>query len=344
MNTDEIFMQRCLDLASNGKQDVAPNPMVGAVIVHQGEIIGEGYHQFYGGPHAEVNAVNSVKDSSLLKESTIYVSLEPCAHYGKTPPCVDLIIDNQFKRVVIGCLDPHDQVAGKGVEKLKKNNIEVLVGVLEADCLELNKRFFKFHQKQKPYVVLKWAETQDGFIDILRDSEERKINWISAPETKSLVHQWRSEEQAILVGWKTINNDNPSLTVREVDGRNPLRVILDSNLQCDPNSTIFNDGFKTIIFNLLKDETVGNVVYIKLPNINTETVLDALYELQVISVFVEGGSKTLEHFIADQTWDEARVIVGKSTFGEGVKAPKIAGLPIHSFEFAGDKIYQFERK
>jgi diaminohydroxyphosphoribosylaminopyrimidine deaminase/5-amino-6-(5-phosphoribosylamino)uracil reductase len=344
MNTDQIFMQRCLDLASNGKQDVAPNPMVGAVIVHQGEIIGEGFHQFYGGPHAEVNAINSVTDLSLLKESTIYVSLEPCAHYGKTPPCVDLIIEKQFKRVVIGSLDPHNQVAGKGVEKLKQNNIEVLLGVLETDCIKLNKRFFNFHQNQRPYVILKWAETADGFIDSVRDSEERKINWISAPETKVLVHQWRSEEQAILVGWKTINNDNPSLTVREVDGKNPMRVILDAHLKCDLNSTIFKDGLKTIIFNLLKDETAGNVDYIKLPDIKTKTVLQALYTLNITSVFVEGGSTTLQHFITDQTLNEARVIVGKNKFGEGIKAPIISGIPVHSFEFSGDKIHQFERK
>ncbi|MDD2983352.1 MAG: bifunctional diaminohydroxyphosphoribosylaminopyrimidine deaminase/5-amino-6-(5-phosphoribosylamino)uracil reductase RibD [Crocinitomicaceae bacterium] len=344
MNTDETFMQRCLDLASNGKQDVAPNPMVGAVIVHQGEIIGEGYHQFYGGPHAEVNAVNAVKDLSLLKESTIYVSLEPCAHFGKTPPCVDLILENQFKRVVIGCLDPHDQVAGKSVEKLQKNNIEVRVGVLEAECLKINKRFFKFHQKQLPHVILKWAQTQDGFIDGIRDSEERKINWISAPETKVLVHQWRSEEQAILVGWKTINNDNPSLTVREVVGKNPIRVILDSHLKCNPNSTVFTDGLKTIVFNTLKDETVENVDYIKLKDISTKTVLKALYELKITSVFVEGGSSTLQHFLTDKTWDEARVIVGKNNFGEGVKAPEMTGIPELTFEFAGDTIYQFQNK
>jgi diaminohydroxyphosphoribosylaminopyrimidine deaminase/5-amino-6-(5-phosphoribosylamino)uracil reductase len=344
MDTDELFMQRCLDLASNGKQDVAPNPLVGAVIVHQGDIIGEGYHQFYGGAHAEVNAVQAVADSNLLKDSTIYVNLEPCAHFGKTPPCVDLIIEKQFKRVVIGSLDPHDQVAGKGIEKLRKNNIEVKVGVLEDACLKLNKRFFTFHQKQRPYVVLKWAETQDGFMDVIRDSAEAKINWISAPETKVLVHQWRSEEQAILVGWKTINNDNPSLTVREVVGKNPTRVILDGDLKCDLKATIFQDGIKTIIFNLLKSETVNHVEYIQLPKLDTASILKALYKLNIISVFVEGGSKTLQHFIADQNWDEARVIVGKNKFEVGIKAPKIAGIPVNSFEFAGDKIYQFEQK
>lgn len=344
MDTDELFMQRCLDLASNGKQDVAPNPMVGAVIVHNGEVIGEGYHSFYGGPHAEVNAVNSVQDSSLLKESTIYVSLEPCAHYGKTPPCVDLIIEKKFKRVVIGSLDPHAQVAGKGVQKLQDLNIEVKVGVLEAECLKLNKRFFTFHQKQRPFVVLKWAETQDGFMDVLRNSAERKINWISAPETKVLVHQWRSEEQAILVGWKTINNDNPTLTVREVTGQNPLRVILDGQLKCDINSTIFKDGIPTIIFNLLKNEKVNHVEYIQLAYISTELVLKTLYKRNIISLFVEGGSQTLQHFIADGNWDEARVIVGKNKFEDGIKAPKIAGIPVYSFDFASDKIYQFENK
>lgn len=344
MDTDELFMQRCLDLASNGKQDVAPNPMVGAVIVYNNEVIGEGYHAFYGGPHAEVNAVNSVQDSSLLKEATIYVSLEPCAHYGKTPPCVDLIIEKQFKRVVIGSLDPHDQVAGKGIQKLQNLNMEVKVGVLKEACLKLNKRFFTFHQKQRPFVVLKWAETQDGFIDVLRDSAERKVNWISAPETKVLVHQWRSEEQAILVGWKTINNDNPTLTVREVTGRNPLRVILDGQLKCNLNSTIFHDDIPTVIFNLLKNETVDHVEYIQLPKIGTDAILKTLYERNITSVFVEGGSQTLQHFIADGNWDEARVIVGKNKFEDGVKAPQITGIPVHSFEFSGDQIYQFENK
>ncbi len=344
MNTDEIFMQRCLDLASNGKQDVAPNPMVGAVIVHNGEIIGEGYHQFYGGPHAEVNAVNAVQDSHLLKESTIYVNLEPCAHFGKTPPCVDLILEKQFKRVVIGSRDPHDQVAGKGILKLKNANIDVKVGVLEDACLKLNKRFFTFHQKQRPYVVLKWAETQDGFIDVIRDDNARKINWITAPETKTLVHQWRSEEQAIFVGWKTINNDNPSLTVRAVTGKNPIRIVIDGQLKSDLNSSVFTDGEKTIVINLQKQEIIQNIEYIQLPDLNTKTILKALFHLNITSVFVEGGSQTLQHFIDEESWDEARVLVGQNKFETGIKAPKIAEIPVHSFEFAGDKIYQFERK
>ena len=344
MNTDEIFMQRCLDLASNGKQDVAPNPMVGAVIVHNGEIIGEGYHQFYGGPHAEVNAVNAVQDSHLLKESTIYVNLEPCAHFGKTPPCVDLILEKQFKRVVIGSRDPHDQVAGKGILKLKNANIDVKVGVLEDACLKLNKRFFTFHQKQRPYVVLKWAETQDGFIDVIRDDNARKINWITAPETKTLVHQWRSEEQAIFVGWKTINNDNPSLTVRAVTGKNPIRIVIDGQLKSDLNSSVFTDGEKTIVINLQKQEIIQNIEYIQLPDLNTKTILKALFHLNITSVFVEGGSQTLQHFIDEESWDEARVLVGRNKFETGIKAPKIAEIPVHSFEFAGDKIYQFERK
>ena len=344
MNTDEIFMQRCLDLASNGKQDVAPNPMVGAVIVHNGEIIGEGYHQFYGGPHAEVNAVNAVQDSHLLKESTIYVNLEPCAHFGKTPPCVDLILEKQFKRVVIGSRDPHDQVAGKGILKLKNANIDVKVGVLEDACLKLNKRFFTFHQKQRPYVVLKWAETQDGFIDVIRDDNARKINWITAPETKTLVHQWRSEEQAIFVGWKTINNDNPSLTVRAVTGKNPIRIVIDGQLKSDLNSSVFTDGDKTIVINLQKQEIIQNIEYIQLPDLNTKTILKALFHLNITSVFVEGGSQTLQHFIDEESWDEARVLVGQNKFETGIKAPKIAEIPVHSFEFAGDKIYQFERK
>ena len=201
-----------------------------------------------------------------------------------------------------------------------------------------------FRSKQRPYVVLKWAETTDGFIDVIRDSNARKINWISAPETKVLVHQWRSEEQAILVGWKTVNNDNPTLTVREVTGKNPLRIILDGQLQCDLNSTLFKDGEKTVVFNLIKNETVGNTVFLKLENLHTSQVLKALYDLNITSVFVEGGSKTLQHFIVDQNWDEARVIVGKNHFGDGIKAPQITGVPVHTFKFAGDTIHQFERQ
>ena len=341
---DEIYMQRCIDLALLGGVEVAPNPMVGAVIVCDGKIIGEGYHQKYGEAHAEVNAINAVIDKSLLSKSTIYVSLEPCAHKGKTPPCADLLIRSNFNRVVIGSKDPFHEVAGKGIEKLKQANIDVTVGVLENKCLKLNKRFFTFHQKERPYIILKWAQTTDGFIDVVRSEASRMINWISAPETQSLVHQWRSEEQAILVGWKTVEFDNPSLTVREVTGQNPLRVIIDSQLRMPKESKIYSDNGKTLVLNRIKSEIIGQVEFVKLNNLDTENILKALYDRNILSVFVEGGSRTIQHFLVDNVWDEARVIVGKSIFKDGIKAPRIHGIPAHSFRFSTDKIYQYYRQ
>lgn len=344
MQIDEIYMQRCIDLALLAGVEAAPNPLVGAVIVHDGKIIGEGFHQKYGQPHAEVNAIHQVQEKALLQEATLYVTLEPCAHFGKTPPCADLIVKHQLKRVVIGTTDPFHEVAGKGIDKLKKAGIEVTVGVLEKGCLQLNKRFFTYHKKQRPYVILKWAETKDGFIDSNRTDEKRQIHWISAPAVQSLVHQWRSEEQAILVGWKTIENDNPSLTVREVTGKNPLRVVIDGQLKMSENSTIFSDAIPTLVLNKIKSENVGSVEYLKLDKIDTEHILAALFSKQILSVFVEGGSRTLQHFIVDNCWDEARVIVGQTDFKSGVKAPHIALSPVSSFQFGGDTIYQYRRK
>ena len=336
-------MQRCLDLAQLGSGYVAPNPMVGAVIVLNEEIIGEGFHQKYGEAHAEVNAINSVDDKSLLSEATIYVSLEPCAHHGKTPPCADLLVTHKFKRVVIGCVDSNELVAGKGIERLHEAGIEVTVGILEKECKALNKRFFTYLNKQRPYIVLKWAQTQDGYIDRPREEEitERKINWISAPETQSLVHHWRSQEPAILVGWKTVEHDNPSLTVREVSGKNPLRVIIDSQLNMPQDSTVYTDGDRTVIINKIKTETIANVELIKLNQINTKNILDVLYGLNISSVFVEGGSSTIQHFLVDGYWDEARVIVGKQTFGDGIKGPRISGTPSRTYTFAGDTVHHY---
>ena len=336
-------MQRCIDLAQLGSGYVAPNPMVGAVIVLNEEIIGEGFHQKYGEAHAEVNAINAVNDISLLSEATIYVSLEPCAHHGKTPPCADLLLAHKFKRVVIGCVDSNELVAGKGIERLHEAGIEVTVGILEKECKALNKRFFTYLNKQRPYIVLKWAQTQDGYIDRPREEEitERKINWISAPETQSLVHHWRSQEPAILVGWKTVEHDNPSLTVREVSGKNPLRVIIDSQLNMPQDSTVYTDGDRTVIINKIKTETIGNVELIKLNQINTKNILDVLYCLNISSVFVEGGSSTIQHFLVDGYWDEARVIVGKQTFGDGIRGPRISGTPSRTYTFAGDTVHHY---
>lgn len=338
-------MKRCIELAQLAAGDVAPNPMVGSVIVYQDRIIGEGYHQKYGEAHAEVNAINSVKDKTLLAESTLYVSLEPCFHHGKTPPCVDLILEHKIKRVVIACQDPFVHVAGKSIKKLKNADVEVSLGILEQEALNLNKRFFTFHQKQRPYVILKWAQTQDGFIDKKRDAYNNpEINWISSPETQSLVHHWRSQEQAILVGRKTIENDNPSLTVREVQGKNPIRIIIDSQLQISKESTIFKDEVKTIIFNRVKNEENEFLTYYKLDSIDTSNILKALYELNIQSVFIEGGSRTLQYFLVNHVWDEARIIVGKTKFLDGVKAPIMQGVPKFSEKFSDDDIYYYFRK
>ena len=342
--TDEIYMQRCIDIAKRGIRAVAPNPMVGCVLVVEGKIIGEGYHERYGEAHAEVNAINNVSNQNLLKNATLYVSLEPCSHTGKTPPCCDLLIQNGIKKVVVGTKDPNPLVGGKGIEKLKNSGIEVSEGILKDQCLELNKRFFTFHEKQRPYVTLKWAQTLDGFLDKIRKDGEQKINWISEPETKTLVHKWRSEEQSILVGRNTITNDNPSLTVRDYGGMNPIRLVIDSQLQISGNLNIYSKDAPTIVFNRVKDKKENNVEWIKIKETSTNSILKELYRRGIQSVFVEGGSRTLQYFIIDNLWDEARVIVGQKYFKEGYKAPIINKVPVKSMPFGKDMIHYYKRK
>lgn len=332
MIADEKYMHRCLEIAKMGKGQVAPNPLVGAVIVLNDTIIGEGYHRNYGEAHAEVNAVNSVQDQSKLSEATIYVSLEPCAHFGKTPPCADLLVHHHFKRVVIGCTDTFDQVSGKGVEKLQNAGIEVEIGVLERECRELNKHFFTFHEKKRPFVFLKWAQTTNGFIDNVgglpvRQQEEspKGVTWISVPEMKTRVHQWRSEHAGILVGRKTVESDNPSLTVREVAGKNPIRIVIDSNAKLNGDLAVFNSEAETLVINSVKSERNGTVEYLKLETINPENILKALYEKGIQSVFIEGGAHTLQSFIDAGLWDEACKITGQTSFESGTKAPQIEG-------------------
>jgi diaminohydroxyphosphoribosylaminopyrimidine deaminase/5-amino-6-(5-phosphoribosylamino)uracil reductase len=303
MLSDETYMQRCIDLARMGQGFVSPNPMVGAVLVHEGKIVGEGYHRRFGEAHAEVNAIASVKDPSILSECTIYVNLEPCAHHGKTPPCANLLIEKKLKRVVIGCPDPHSKVSGKGVELLKKAGIEVTLDILQQECREL-----------------------------------------TSPETKSLVHKWRSQEQSILVGRRTIQNDNPMLTVREFSGANPTRIVIDSQLQSGDELNIFSEDAPTIVFNRIKNEVRGNIEWIRIPETNTKHILDELYKRNILSVFVEGGSRTLQYFIIDNHWDEARVIVGNTTFGEGVKAPAIGKVPSRSYSFSTDTVHHYFRR
>ncbi|MBI3239976.1 MAG: bifunctional diaminohydroxyphosphoribosylaminopyrimidine deaminase/5-amino-6-(5-phosphoribosylamino)uracil reductase RibD [Flavobacteriia bacterium] len=342
MFSDEQFMQRAIQLALLGGVSVAPNPMVGAVIVHNNRIIGEGYHQVFGSAHAEVNAVNSVEDQSLLSESTIYVTLEPCAHFGKTPPCANLLVEKRFKRVVIGTVDPFAKVAGQGIRILQEAVIECTIGVLEAECQAVNKRFFTFHQRQRPYVILKWAQTPDGFIDADRNNNETgEIRWISSPDTQTLVHQWRAEEQAILVGWRTVLNDNPSLTVRAVSGKSPIRIVVDSQLQAPKKATVFTDGLPTIVLNTLRDDQEGAVRFVQLPDCSVENQLKALFRLNITSVFIEGGKVTLQQYIDTNSWDEARVIVGTNRFCSGTSAPNIGRIPTKTMTYSTDTIHTF---
>lgn len=312
------FMRRCLELAKLGLGNVSPNPMVGAVIVYNNKIVGEGYHQKYGGSHAEVNAINSVSDSTLLKKSTLYVNLEPCSHFGKTPPCADLIIKNKIPYVVIGTIDPYSEVKGKGIEKLLKAGVDVKVGILEKECNELNKRFFTFHNKKRPCIILKWAQSKDGFI-----GKENIPNYpISNTESKVLSHSWRAEEASILVGTKTAMLDKPSLSTREVKGNSPIRLIIDKELlvnQCYTEE-------KTIVFNSIKNEVKNNIEFIKIENSSNSIlflneILNALYNRNIQSVIVEGGAKTLSYFIESNNWDEARVFKSDANIYSGVLAP-----------------------
>lgn len=335
-------MQRAIELAYLAGAEAAPNPMVGAVIVHNDRIIGEGYHRKAGEPHAEVNAVQSVNDLSLLREATLYVTLEPCSHYGKTPPCADLIIRHQFQRVVVGSVDPYAEVAGKGIRKLQDAGINVTIGCLEDQCSELNKRFFGFHLKKRPFVVLKWAQTPQGFIAPSGDSDTREVHWISSPETRSLVHKWRAEEAAILAGWKTILKDNSSLTVRDYDGANPLRVIIDPDLNIPADSVIFHDGVPTLIINKTDAAIKNHIEYIQLPVLNTENILRLLHSRNILSVFVEGGGDTHRQFISSGLWDEARVIIGRNEFKNGIPAPVLSMQPQRSYSFSKDTVLEYK--
>lgn len=321
MNTHELFMERAIQLAKLAKGNTSPNPLVGAVIVYQNKIIGEGYHEVYGGPHAEVNAVNSVSDPSILKDATIYVTLEPCAHHGKTPPCADLLIKHRFKQVFIGCRDPFKAVDGKGIEKIEAAGIPVELGVLKEECEDLNNVFFTYHTKKRPFVLLKWAETTNH---LMSNGQKEGISWISNPEVQSIVHLWRSHFDAILIGKNTALADNPSLTVRRVQGKNPIRILLDSNAECPTRLKLFNTASQTIVLNTKKNEKINNIQYIQLTDLSPEKILEELYKIGIQSVFIEGGSQTLKSFIDANLWDEAKVITGQHSFSEGVKSPYIS--------------------
>jgi diaminohydroxyphosphoribosylaminopyrimidine deaminase/5-amino-6-(5-phosphoribosylamino)uracil reductase len=326
-STEENYIKRCIQLAKNGLGTTYPNPMVGSVIVYNNKIIGEGWHLKSGEPHAEVNAINSVKDKSLLAKATIYVSLEPCSHFGKTPPCCDLIIKYKIPKVVIGTIDPNSKVSGAGIKRLQENGANVTVGVLEKECNELNKRFFTFHQKKRPYIILKWAESLDGFIAPLAKDKKEPV-WISNVFSRQLVHKWRSEEQAILVGTKTVLDDNPKLDVRDWEGSNPIRIVLDKTNKI-PNEFIVKDEKTKTIFlteqeNLTSSENriYENAIF---DNKLTKTIADISFKYGIQSILIEGGNQTLQSFIDDDVWDEARVFIGNIHLRNGIKAPILNG-------------------
>ncbi len=327
-------MNRCLQLAELGAGYVAPNPLVGAVLVFENKIIGEGYHEKYGQPHAEVNCISSVEEKSkpFISLSTLYVSLEPCAHFGKTPPCTDLIIKNRISKVIIGCSDPFKEVDGKGIEKLKAAGVKVETGILEKQCRALNKRFFTFNTKQRPYVILKWAETADGFVAALNPpqvggctTEHSKTSrlQISNEYSNRLVHKWRSEEASILVGTNTALMDDPELNTRLWNGKSPIRLIIDMKLRLPGSLKIFDRKEQTIVFNKMKNEELPNLQFCKIDETKIiSQILETLYKLKIQSVLVEGGSSLLQSFINEDLWDEARVIINeKRIIGDGLKAP-----------------------
>nr|WP_262906618.1 bifunctional diaminohydroxyphosphoribosylaminopyrimidine deaminase/5-amino-6-(5-phosphoribosylamino)uracil reductase RibD [Tenacibaculum finnmarkense] len=366
-NTTEItenekYINRCLQLAKNGIGTARPNPSVGAVVVYKNTIIGEGFTSAYGANHAEVNAINSVKDKTLLKEATIYVTLEPCAHFGKTPPCADLIVKHQIAKVVIGCVDTNSLVAGKGIERLQNAGINVTVGVLEDKCKKHHKRFFTVQNKKRPFIVLKWAETADGFIAPLKRDAQQPV-WISNSYSQQLVHKIRSQEQAILVGTNTVIADNPSLDVRHWAGNNPVRIVLDKNLRIPSNLTVFDKKVKTLVLVnkvkeqakvlkitsskvLSKDKNQEEITYeqIDFSFRLAEQICSALQKHQIQSVLIEGGAQTLQTFIDANLWDEAQVFVSGTSFKNGVEAPRLSAekILLKKQNIASDVLKTFE--
>lgn len=335
---DEVFMRRALELAALGIGSVSPNPLVGSVIVHEGKIIGEGWHKKYGEAHAEVNAVDNVVDKDLLKESTVYVNLEPCSHFGKTPPCADMLIAHRVKKVVVANLDSNPLVAGNGIKKLRAEGIEVITGILDKQGNELNKRFFTFMEKQRPYIILKWAETADGFI--ARENYDSK--WISGESSRQLVHKWRSEEDGILVGAKTVAHDNPQLNVRDWTGRNPVRIVIDRFLKLDNKLNVFDKKQKTILYNLIRNEEHPNLNIVRIDEDGfVFNLVKDLYKKKIQSVIIEGGATTLNFFLALGLWDEARVFKSSRFYNKGIPAPSLEGRLVESYPIESDTLRVF---
>ncbi len=344
MKIHEKYLSRCLQIAKNGLGTVAPNPMVGAVITHKDRVVGEGFTSPFGGPHAEVRAIGAVADPSLLREATLYVTLEPCCHHGKTPPCTDLILKVGIPKVVIGVRDPHEKVKGQGIKKLRDGGCQVETGVMEAACREHHRRFLTFHEKKRPYVILKWAQSADGFLapaDALRAGPPHPF-WISGPASRQLVHRWRSEEQAILVGTRTALKDNPRLNTRLWAGRSPVRILIDRNLKVPARSHLLDGEVPTLVYHQegTPPQSPEQVVYKGLgPGGNVvEPILRDLWEEGIQSVLVEGGAHTLNTFQEAGFWDEARVIEGPALLGEGLPAPRLKGRLVETRDLEGDRI------
>ncbi len=338
-------MKRALELAAQGMGNVAPNPLVGSVIVYEDRIIGEGFHQRYGGAHAEVNAINSVEDKSLLEKSTLYATLEPCNHQGLTPACTELIIANKIPKVVIATIDPNPLVSGKGIARLREVGIQVELGLLEEEARWMNRRFITFHEKQRPYIILKWAETQDGFMDILRENGETGSFAISGKEAKVMVHRWRTEEATILVGSRTVFIDNPQLTARHWEGKDPVRIVIDANLKVPRTHRIFEDRGRTIVFNRLETRPIFNIEYVQL-NFAEEIlprIMDYLRYEKLSSVIVEGGAATLGRFLELGLWDEIRRFIAPMKLEAGLKAPIIEGSPSETIQVGEDILEVYYR-
>ncbi|MEO5790014.1 bifunctional diaminohydroxyphosphoribosylaminopyrimidine deaminase/5-amino-6-(5-phosphoribosylamino)uracil reductase RibD [Gelidibacter sp.] len=340
MNIHEKYIKRCIEIAKNGLGTTAPNPMVGCVIVHDQIIIGEGFTSPYGGAHAEVNAIHSVKDQSLLNEATLYVTLEPCSHFGKTPPCADIINKFKIPKVVIGTIDTHSKVAGKGVQILKASGCEVIVGVLESEVKAHHKRFFTLHNKKRPYIILKWAESADGFLAPKTRNEQKPV-WITNELSRQVVHKWRTEEQAILVGTQTVIEDNPSLTARDWAGKNPIRVVMDKNSRLPDEAEIFDNKASTILISgkvesrSTKHHKTEFLDWSLKQNI-AQQICTILYNNDINSIIIEGGRQTLHTFIDENLWDEARIFTGTTTFNDGTKAPRISGTLISDEKIIDD--------
>ena len=333
----EHYIKRCLEISKLGIGTTRPNPSVGAVLVVDDRIIGEGFTSPYGGNHAEVNAISAVKDQTLLAIATMYVTLEPCSHFGKTPPCADLIIKSEIKKVVIGCIDSNVLVAGKGIERLQNAGCEVIVGVLEKECKAHHKRFFTFQTKKRPFIILKWAQTLDAFVAPKNRAIQAPV-WITNEASRQLVHKWRSEEQAILVGTTTVLDDNPGLDVRYWKGEDPVRIVIDKELKIPTNLKVYDGSVKTIFINESSTSVKGAIFFEKI-NFSKPIAIqicEVLFKHNIQSLIVEGGTKTIQTFIDENLWDEARVFSGEVHFNDGVNAPKFDVIPTNKENIKGD--------